>query len=214
LTTRNKVGSERYREGFDGDLWHGEPPFSKCTCDVLVIRIVGRSEYPPLGLKFSKIDLSAASPLRTRSSYDDEMVVEQVFNVHIICSVIASEWRHTPFQVEVMCTLAQHGIDGRRGNFADTQDHVWIGLRKFLNQVRQERGHSGRRKADPYLPERWVIQKFDVFDALPQFITGMGAPAGTQVDIINKLNREINAAISDPRMRARIAELGASPQWA
>jgi tripartite-type tricarboxylate transporter receptor subunit TctC len=42
--------------------------------------------------------------------------------------------------------------------------------------------------------------------------TGMGAPAGTPVDIINKLNSEINAGVSDPRMRARIAELGAAPQ--
>lgn len=42
--------------------------------------------------------------------------------------------------------------------------------------------------------------------------TGMGAPAGTPVDIINQLNREINAGVSDPRMRARIVELGATPQ--
>ena len=41
--------------------------------------------------------------------------------------------------------------------------------------------------------------------------TGMGAPAGTPVDIINKLNSEINAAMSDARIRARIAELGAVP---
>jgi tripartite-type tricarboxylate transporter receptor subunit TctC len=40
----------------------------------------------------------------------------------------------------------------------------------------------------------------------------MGAPAGTPPDIIDKLNSEINAAVSDPRMKARIAELGASPQ--
>jgi tripartite-type tricarboxylate transporter receptor subunit TctC len=42
--------------------------------------------------------------------------------------------------------------------------------------------------------------------------TGMGAPAGTPADIINKLNREINAGVSDPRMRVRTAELGAAPQ--
>ena len=42
--------------------------------------------------------------------------------------------------------------------------------------------------------------------------TGMGAPAGTPLDIINRLNSEINAGVSDPRMRGRIAELGAAPQ--
>jgi tripartite-type tricarboxylate transporter receptor subunit TctC len=42
--------------------------------------------------------------------------------------------------------------------------------------------------------------------------TGMGAPMGTPVDIINKLNSEINAGVSDPRMRTRIAALGAAAQ--
>jgi tripartite-type tricarboxylate transporter receptor subunit TctC len=55
-----------------------------------------------------------------------------------------------------------------------------------------------------------------VADFVPGFeasaTTGMGAPAGTPLDVINKLNSEINAGVSDPRMRARIAELGASPQ--
>jgi tripartite-type tricarboxylate transporter receptor subunit TctC len=55
-----------------------------------------------------------------------------------------------------------------------------------------------------------------VADFVPGFeasaTTGMGAPASTPVDIINKLNSEINAGVSDPRMRARIAELGAAPQ--
>ena len=41
--------------------------------------------------------------------------------------------------------------------------------------------------------------------------TGLGAPSGTPVDIINKLNSEISAGVSDPRIRARIAELGAAP---
>jgi tripartite-type tricarboxylate transporter receptor subunit TctC len=37
---------------------------------------------------------------------------------------------------------------------------------------------------------------------------GVGAPRNTPVEIINKLNGEINAAITDPKMKARIADLG------
>ena len=37
---------------------------------------------------------------------------------------------------------------------------------------------------------------------------GLGAPKETPVEIVNKLNREINAALSDPRIRARLAEVG------
>jgi tripartite-type tricarboxylate transporter receptor subunit TctC len=41
--------------------------------------------------------------------------------------------------------------------------------------------------------------------------TGVGAPKNTPVEIIGKLNREINAGLADPRIKARFAELGAMP---
>jgi len=37
---------------------------------------------------------------------------------------------------------------------------------------------------------------------------GVGVPRGTQVEIVDKLNREINVALADPRMKARLADLG------
>jgi tripartite-type tricarboxylate transporter receptor subunit TctC len=39
----------------------------------------------------------------------------------------------------------------------------------------------------------------------------MGAPANTPPDVIDKLNKAINAAVSDPEMKARYADLGAEP---
>src|SRR6187431_3304222 len=40
---------------------------------------------------------------------------------------------------------------------------------------------------------------------------GLAAPANTPAGIIDKLNREINAALADPRFAARIADLGGVP---
>jgi tripartite-type tricarboxylate transporter receptor subunit TctC len=40
---------------------------------------------------------------------------------------------------------------------------------------------------------------------------GLGAPHGTPVEIVNKLNEEINAGLADPRIRARLADLGNAP---
>src|SRR5262245_15708435 len=37
---------------------------------------------------------------------------------------------------------------------------------------------------------------------------GIGAPKNTSVEVIDKLNKEINAALADPRMKARIVDLG------
>ncbi len=39
---------------------------------------------------------------------------------------------------------------------------------------------------------------------------GVGAPRGTPAEIVDKLNREINEGLADPKMRVRLAEMGAS----
>jgi len=39
---------------------------------------------------------------------------------------------------------------------------------------------------------------------------GVGAPRNTPPEIIDKLNAEINVALADPKIRARLADLGAT----
>jgi tripartite-type tricarboxylate transporter receptor subunit TctC len=41
--------------------------------------------------------------------------------------------------------------------------------------------------------------------------TGVGVPAGTPAEIVAILNREINAALTDPRIVARLADVGGRP---
>jgi tripartite-type tricarboxylate transporter receptor subunit TctC len=38
--------------------------------------------------------------------------------------------------------------------------------------------------------------------------TGIGVPRGTPMEIVERLNREINAGLDEPRIKARLAELG------
>jgi len=40
------------------------------------------------------------------------------------------------------------------------------------------------------------------------FWFGVGAPTATPADIVDKLNKEVNAALDDPKMKARLADLG------
>jgi tripartite-type tricarboxylate transporter receptor subunit TctC len=51
-----------------------------------------------------------------------------------------------------------------------------------------------------------------VGDVLPGYEAstwyGVGAPKNTPAEIIDKLNKEINAGLADPKLRARLAELG------
>jgi tripartite-type tricarboxylate transporter receptor subunit TctC len=49
-------------------------------------------------------------------------------------------------------------------------------------------------------------------DLLPRyeasFWAGFGAPKNTPAEIVDRLNREINAALADPNVKARFADLG------
>jgi len=40
---------------------------------------------------------------------------------------------------------------------------------------------------------------------------GLGAPKATPAEIVNKLNKEVNTALDDPKMKARLADLGGTP---
>jgi tripartite-type tricarboxylate transporter receptor subunit TctC len=54
-----------------------------------------------------------------------------------------------------------------------------------------------------------------VSDFVPGFETsdwtGVSAPKSTPAEIIDKLNKEINAAFADPKIKARLADLGGTP---
>jgi tripartite-type tricarboxylate transporter receptor subunit TctC len=39
---------------------------------------------------------------------------------------------------------------------------------------------------------------------------GVGAPKKTPSDIVDKLNKEINAGLADPKLKARLADLGST----
>jgi tripartite-type tricarboxylate transporter receptor subunit TctC len=61
----------------------------------------------------------------------------------------------------------------------------------------------------PALPDLPTVAEF-----VPGYeasnIRGVGAPRNTPVEIIDKLNSEINAALADPTIKAKLANLGAS----
>ena len=40
---------------------------------------------------------------------------------------------------------------------------------------------------------------------------GLGAPKNTPAEIVEKLNKEVNAGLADPKMKGRLADLGGTP---
>ena len=65
---------------------------------------------------------------------------------------------------------------------------------------------AGRSETLPDLPT--VADFVPGYEATSWY--GLGAPKGTPAEIIEKLNREVNAILADPKTKARFAELGAS----
>jgi tripartite-type tricarboxylate transporter receptor subunit TctC len=61
----------------------------------------------------------------------------------------------------------------------------------------------------PVLPDLPTVAEF-VPGYEFSFWTGVGAPRNTPAEIVDKLNTEINAALADPKMKARLAEWGAT----
>jgi tripartite-type tricarboxylate transporter receptor subunit TctC len=63
---------------------------------------------------------------------------------------------------------------------------------------------AARSEALPDLPT--IGEYVPGYEASP--LWGVGVPKNTPVGIIGKLNKEINAGLADPRIKARIADLG------
>jgi len=54
-----------------------------------------------------------------------------------------------------------------------------------------------------------------ISDVVPGFAVsgwlGIGAPKGTSAEVVERLNREVNAALADPLVKARMADIGSEP---
>jgi tripartite-type tricarboxylate transporter receptor subunit TctC len=62
----------------------------------------------------------------------------------------------------------------------------------------------------PILPDVPTVGEFvPGYDAITWF--GLGAPKSTPEEIIDKLNKEINTSLADPKIKEHMAELGAEP---
>jgi tripartite-type tricarboxylate transporter receptor subunit TctC len=66
---------------------------------------------------------------------------------------------------------------------------------------------NGRLRVLPDVPA--------ISDVVPGFVVtgwlGIGAPKGTPADVVERLHQEINAALADPSIKARTADLGSEP---
>jgi ABC-type uncharacterized transport system substrate-binding protein len=68
---------------------------------------------------------------------------------------------------------------------------------------------TGAKRSDA-LPDIPTVAEF-VLDYEASYWFGVCAPNATPAEIVEKLNKEINAGLADPKMKARLADLGSTP---
>ena len=85
------------------------------------------------------------------------------------------------------------------GTTASTLEYIKAGTLRALAVTTATRAAA--------LPELPAIAEFvPGYEASAWF--GAGAPRATPIEIVNKLNADINACLADPKLESRIAELG------
>ena len=84
-------------------------------------------------------------------------------------------------------------------NMPSSLPHIQAGKLRALGVTTAQRS-----EALPNVPT--VAETVPGYEASAFF--GMGLPHGTPAEIIDKLNKEINAGLADPRIKARLADLG------
>jgi tripartite-type tricarboxylate transporter receptor subunit TctC len=112
---------------------------------------------------------------------------------------------HVPYRgaaPAVMDLIAGHGIDVVFDNLPGSIGHIRGGKLRALAVTT-----TTRSDALPDVPT--VAETLPGYDASAWF--GMGAPKATPTEIIDRLNTAVNAALVDPKMSAKLAELGGTP---
>jgi tripartite-type tricarboxylate transporter receptor subunit TctC len=114
------------------------------------------------------------------------------------------QFTHVPYRGSApgLTDVMAGQIQGMFDNVTSSFEFVRTGKLRALGVTTKERSET--------MPEVPPIG-----DTLPGYETssfyGVGAPRDTPPDIVDLLNKEINAALADPTIKARLGELGAIP---
>jgi tripartite-type tricarboxylate transporter receptor subunit TctC len=119
-------------------------------------------------------------------------------------SMAGVQFTHVPYRGSApgLTDVMSGQIQGMFDNVTSSFEFVRTGKLRALGVTTRERSETM-----PEVPS--------IGDTLPGYETssfyGVGAPRDTPQEIVDLLNREINAALADPVIKQRISELGAIP---
>jgi tripartite-type tricarboxylate transporter receptor subunit TctC len=108
---------------------------------------------------------------------------------------------HVPYRAGALTDLLSGQVQVMFESVPSTIEHIRAGKLRPLAVTTATRSAA--------LPDIRTVADF-VSGYEASGVVGVGAPKRAPVEIIEKLNREINAALADPKIKARLADLGAT----
>jgi tripartite-type tricarboxylate transporter receptor subunit TctC len=119
-------------------------------------------------------------------------------------SMAGIDMLHVPYRgaAPALTDLIGGQVEVMFEGMASLVDHIRTGKLRALAVTT-----AARSPALPQVPT--VAESVPGYEASQWY--GVGAPANTPAEIIATLNKEINAGLADPNIRARLASLGGSP---
>jgi len=111
------------------------------------------------------------------------------------------ELTHVPYRgsAPALTDMISGSVQVMFDNMPSSLPHIQAGKLRALGVTTAQRS-----EALPNVPT--VAETVPGYEASAFF--GMGVPHSTPAEVIDKLNKEINAGVADPRIKARLAELG------
>jgi len=109
--------------------------------------------------------------------------------------------RHVPYRGAgpALSDLIGGQVDLLFGGMASSIDHVKAGKLRALAVTTAKRSEA--------LPDIPAVSEFvKGYEASDWF--GLGTPKGTPAEIVNILHNEVNAGLADPKLKARVSDLG------
>ena len=74
---------------------------------------IGLRQHPRLVLQLCKVDRSTAGPSATQSGRDHQRVVEEIFQVQVVCCPVVRKRQAQPCKNEIVFPITQSGIPDR-----------------------------------------------------------------------------------------------------
>jgi tripartite-type tricarboxylate transporter receptor subunit TctC len=111
---------------------------------------------------------------------------------------------HVPYRggAQMMTDLISGQVQAAVDSLPSSLPHIRSGAIRGLALLSAER--------TSVLPDL-AVAKESIPDFEVRTFSGVGVPSGTPPEIVARLNREINAGLADPKIRARYADVGGSP---